>query len=164
MFNGFKETGETTDNKESSLDNTDKHRNQILETFDDYDDDFDSKLDSNEKEDTKNNLDSNDSGQEKTSLLDRIKGLFSKENTKENKEANETSETENEPVKSRAELFRESLKAPSPEESKRYNEEHGYPDMPTQRPKGGVERERGGGDPRWEAYNVEDDSDNAENN
>ena len=51
-FGGFKEiyeTKENTDNKVSSIENSEKKRNQILEVPEDYDDDFDSKIDSNEK-------------------------------------------------------------------------------------------------------------------
>lgn len=35
------------------------------------------------------------------------------------------------------------------DEVREYNRNHGVPDIPSQRPKGGVERERGSNDPRW---------------
>lgn len=164
-FGGFKETNESNEvneNNESSLDNTEKPRNQILETPDDYDDDFDSKLDSNEAnegEDGDESSEGDDAGGEKQRFFDKIKGFFSKEKN----DTDENTESENEPQKSRAESFRDSLKETrSPEEVKQYNEEHGYPDVSTERPKGGFERERGGDDPRWEDSN--EDSDNTENN
>lgn len=94
-FGGFKETSETeetNENKESSLDNTDKRRNQILETPDDYDDDFDSKLDSNEDDNKENSSESQDSGEEKQGLFDRIKGFFSKDKPEDSKETSETTE------------------------------------------------------------------------
>lgn len=173
-FGRFKEANETDDtkeineNKESSLDNSDKRRIQILENPDDYDDDFDSKLDSNENKEKI--LDRKEGGEEKQGLFDRIKDIFSKDKldeAKEKNEADDTPDTNDEPVKSRAESFRESMKVPNPEECKKYNEEHGYADTVMERPKGGVERVRGGDDPRWEDDDTNenfDDTDNLENN
>ena len=46
--------------------------------------------------------------------------------------------------------FINSLKVPqNQDEVREYNRSHGVPDIPSQRPKGGVERERGSNDPRW---------------
>lgn len=173
-FGGFKETSETeetNENKESSLDNTDKRRNQILEIPDDYDDDFDSKLDSNEDDKKEDSSESQDNIEEKQGLFARIKGFLLKdksESFREDAESKDMSKTPEESGKSRVESFKESIKAPSPEESKKYNEEHGYPDIPTERPKGGVERERNGEDPRWadsyDSNETSEDSDDTENN
>ena len=55
--------------------------------------------------------------------------------------------------------FRDSMKLKqSPEEIQAYNAENGYP-QPEERKKGGVERQPDEDDPRWEAYNTEDDGD-----
>lgn len=55
--------------------------------------------------------------------------------------------------------FRDSMKLKqTPEEIQAYNAENGYP-QPEERKKGGVERQPDEDDPRWEAYNTEDDGD-----
>jgi hypothetical protein len=48
----------------------------------------------------------------------------------------------------------------SPEEVKEYNAEHGYTDEVTERPKGGVEREKTleNEDSRWEAYDTPEEN------
>lgn len=79
----FKETNESNEVNEvrENTDNTEKPRNQILEKPESYDDDFDSKLDNNERtnEDTKERMDNgNESSGEKTSLFDKMRNLFSK--------------------------------------------------------------------------------------
>ena len=164
-FGGFKETNETkenTDNKESSIENSEKKLNQILEVPEDYDDDFDSKIDSNEKKE-----EDNSSENEKKSDGNEKQGLFSHIN--EGETQTETEEENTEPEKSRSESFRDSMKVErSPEEIKKYNAEHGYSDEVKERPKGGVERERTleKEDPRW--ADTQDDlkensKDNAEN-
>ncbi len=52
-----------------------------------------------------------------------------------------------------AERFRDSMKIKqSPEEIRNYNAENGYPQL-EERKAGGVERQLGEEDPRWEAYN-----------
>lgn len=173
-FGGFKETNETkenTDNKESFIENSEKKRNQILEVPEDYDDDFDSKIDSNEKkeEDNSSENEKKSDGNEKQGLFSHIKGLFSKDKPNEGEKQKETEEENTEPEKSRSESFRDSMKVErSPEEIKKYNAEHGYSDEVKERPKGGVERERTleKEDPRW--ADTQDDlkensKDNAEN-
>ena len=45
----------------------------------------------------------------------------------------------------------------------KYNKEHGVPDMQRERPKGGVERERGEDDPRWNAYAIENETEKNDN-
>lgn len=98
-FGNFRETSENTETNEAreTTDNTEKSRNQILETPENYDDDFDNKLDSNEANENNekrqttenNNSEENiahgekENVEEKNSLLDRMKNLFSK---KENNE------------------------------------------------------------------------------
>ena len=167
-FGGFKETNETnenTDNKDSSIENSEKRRNQILEVPEDYDDDFDSKIDKNEDKSEKENVnDEKSEGTEKKGGFDRIKGMFSKDNPDKDKDTEEKNEQNSKPEKSRVETFKDSLKVDqSPEEIEKYNEEHGYSSEITKRPKGGYERERTmeKEDPRREAYE-EDDSDNVE--
>lgn len=173
-FGGFKETNETkenTDNKESSIENSEKKRNQILEGPEDYDDDFDSKIDSNEKkeEDNSSENEKKSDGNEKQGLFSHIKGLFSKDKPNEGEKQKETEEENPEPEKSRSESFRDSMKVEkSPEEIKKYNAEHGYSDEVKERPKGGVERERTleKEDPRWSDTQddlKENSKDNAEN-
>ena len=157
--------GKNTDNKESSIENSEKRRNQILEVPEDYVDDFDSKIDKNEDKSEKENANEEKSeGTEKKGWFDRIKGMFSKDNPDKDKDTEEKNEENSKPEKSRAEMFKESLKVEqSPEEIEKYNKEHGYSSEITERPKGGYDRERTmeKEDPRREAYE-EDDSDNAE--
>ncbi len=171
-FGDFKETNETkeaSDNKEASTENSEKRRNQILDVPEDYDDDFDSKLDANDKKENSDTPEKNkdSEGSEKQGLFDRIKSFFSKDKPDESNE-NKESDTEknNETEKSRSESFRDSLKVDqSPEEIKKYNEEHGYSSEATERPKGGTERERSteNTDPRW-ADSVDDSTDDPEDN
>ena len=55
----------------------------------------------------------------------------------------------------------------SPEEVKAYNAAHGYEDKVTERPKGGIDREKTleNEDPRRDAYNVEkEDTEDTTNN
>lgn len=160
-FGGFKETNETnenTDSREASTENSEKRRNQILEVPEDYNDDFDSKID--EKEDSDKGKE--DFGNEdRSSWFERIKFLCSKE---KNKEAGETENKE--PEKSRSELFRDSIRVTeTPEEIMKRNAEFGYPEGATERPKGGFQRERtldGESPGRYEAMQ-EDSSDSGEN-
>lgn len=90
----FDETKENTDN-------TEKSRNQILETPEDYEDDFDKKLDQNESK----NESSGDKLQEsekykgedseKGRVLDRLRNLlFKKESNEENSESSVSTEKE----------------------------------------------------------------------
>lgn len=146
MFGGFKETKESNETKENDLDKVDKRRNQIIEIPDEYKDDFDSKIDANEDSKEKQFSGENNNG-EKKGFIGHVKELFKKPDIEDKKPDIESK-------KSARENFLEDIKAPSPEEAKKYNEEHGYVDEPAKRPKGGVERERvlGGDDPRWSAY------------
>ena len=164
-FGSFKETNENADNRESAIENSEKRRNQILEVPEDYDDDFESKMDKyEEKPEEENPNEERTDGTEKRGWFDRIKIMFSKDNPDKDKDAEGKNEENSKPEKSRAEIFRESLRVDqSPEEIEKYNEEHGYSSEITERPKGGYERERTmeKGDPRWEAYEKED-SDNLE--
>lgn len=79
----FKETNETNEVNETreNTDNTEKPRNQILETPESYDDNFDSKLDNNERsgETSNEKMDNgNELGGEKQSLFDKMRNLFSR--------------------------------------------------------------------------------------
>lgn len=104
-FKEISESSETTEVAETNeakdaTDDTEKSRNQILETSDKYDDDFDKKLDDCESDqDSDDNPDfssEKDGGEEKQSLLDKMRNLFSKKegtdagDTKENKGAEES--------------------------------------------------------------------------
>lgn len=89
------ETSETNETKDAT-DDTEKSRSQILDTPDKYDDDFDKKLDdceSDQDSPEQNSDDDPDSssqkgeGEEKQSLLDKMRSLFSK---KEGAEAGDT--------------------------------------------------------------------------
>ena len=137
-FNGFKETSETNENRENSIENNEKRRNQILELPEDYEDDFDSKLDEAE---TKDENKEQTGDKEKIGWFERIKFLCLKE---KNGEQDKNKEVEKqEPKKSRAELFHESIRVDqTPEEIEKYNEELGYSNKVEERPKGGFERER----------------------
>lgn len=171
-FDETNENNETNEAKENT-DNTEKSRNQILETPEDYDDDFDKKLDQNESKNEssgdKPQESEKDKGEdsEKGGVLDRLRNLFSKkESNEENSESSESTEKEsdNGPEKSEARnSFVADLRkdAPSYEEQaekaeKLRNGETTVPD----RPKGGFEREPGGYDPRWD---TSDDNDNNKN-
>lgn len=157
-FGGFKETNENIDNKEASTENCEKRQNQILEVPEDYNDNFDSKIDKNEEADKgKENFGNED----RNSWFDRIKLLCFKE-----KNAEKNKETENEePKKSRAEMFRDSIRVTeTPEEIMKRNAEYGYPDVQMERPKGGFERELtldGDSPGRYEAMQ-EDSADDGE--
>ncbi len=99
----FKETSESSEANEANeaneaTDDTEKKRSQILDAPDKYDDDFDKKLDDCEadQDSPEQNSDENpDSspekgeGEEKQSLLDKMRSLFSK---KESTEAGDTKE------------------------------------------------------------------------
>lgn len=88
----FSETSESkneVNETNESVDNTEKPKNQILETPDSYNDDFDSKLDSKESKDVQevdnkeqDNYFSEVNGEkksdDKTSLLDKMMNLFKK--------------------------------------------------------------------------------------
>ncbi len=81
----FKETNEASEVREN-IDNTEKPRNQILETPESYDDDFDSKLDNWEREDEAKkgeNVESNESVVEKMSFLEKMRSLFVKKESSE---------------------------------------------------------------------------------
>ena len=76
----FKETNETSEARENT-DNIEKPRNQILETPESYDDDFDSKMDNKEWEDKskkEGNAEGNESVVEKMSFFDKMRNLFTK--------------------------------------------------------------------------------------
>lgn len=153
MFGGFKETKESNETKENDLDKVDKRRNQIIEIPDEYKDDFDSKIDANENNKEKKFSGENNNG-EKKGFIGHVKELFKKPDIEDKKQDTEDKKQDFESRKSARESFYERLKVPSPEEVKKYNEEHGYVDEPAERPKGGVERVRvlGGDDPRWWDY------------
>lgn len=159
-FGGFKETSESMENNEAKTENTEKKRNQILEIPDEYKDDFDKKIETSENKEQQTDIEKKDTpeGGEKTGWFEKIKGFFSKE--KEN-----NIEKEDEPEKSekpdKHSSFIDSLKVDmSPEEVKEYNAEHGYTDEVTERPKGGVEREKTleNEDSRWEAYDTPEEN------
>lgn len=137
-FNGFKETSETNENRENSIENNEKRRNQILELPEDYEDDFDSKLDEAE---TKDENKEQTGDKEKIGWFERIKFLCLKE---KNGEQDKNKEVEKqEPKKSREELFHEFIRVDqTPEEIEKHNEELGYSNKVEKRPKGGFERER----------------------
>lgn len=143
-FGGFKETNETNeeniDNRETSTENSEKRRNQILEVPEDYNDGFESKIDAHDNNKEKENFGNDD----KSGWFERIKFLCFKEKNTEKEKNKETEETENkEPQKSRKELFHDSIKVTeTPEEIQKRNAEYGYSDEMTERPKGGFERER----------------------
>lgn len=105
-------------------------------------------------------------GKEKESILSKVKNFFAEHG--KNKESKEQKSEENdnkeEKEDKKGNSFRESLRVTqTPEEVAKYNKEHGVPDMKTERPKGGVERERGEDDPRWNAYAVENGTENNDN-
>ena len=137
-FGGFKETSESMENNEAKTENTEKKRNQILEIPDEYKDDFDKKIETSENKEQQTDTEKKDTpeGGEKTGWFEKIKGFFSKE--KENNIEKDM----------------------SPEEVKEYNAEHGYTDEVTERPKGGVEREKTleNEDSRWEAYDTPEEN------
>lgn len=128
----FSETNDSSDEvKETkeSTDNTEKPKNQILENADGYDDDFDKKLDSMENNESKTeNSDNKESdsgekgGEEKQSLLDKMRNLFSRkesgrESETETKEGENTESDKND-FASRRSSFMEYLRegAPTTEE------------------------------------------------
>ena len=86
-FGNFKETNE---NKESSVDNTEKPKNQLLETPKDYEDDFDKKVDTADKKEEKNTESNSDKGgEENKGFFSKIKGLIKpkEESNSENQES-----------------------------------------------------------------------------
>ncbi len=94
----FKETNETSEVNETreNTDNTEKPRNQILETPESYEDDFDSKLDNNERNGESTNEHSekgNESSGEKTSLFDKMRNLFSKKESSDDGDESTSDET-----------------------------------------------------------------------
>lgn len=142
-FNNFRETNETNEleNKEASTENNEKRCNQILDVPEDYNDDFDEKMDANdaeENENTEENEEKSD-GEEKKGLFARISDYFS------SKEKNDDNESEQSEMleKSDKEKFLDSIKVTqTPDEIKEYNEKNGYSNEVKERPKGGFERER----------------------
>ncbi len=137
----FNETGESSsdvnENNESNLDNQDSPRNQILETPDDYSDNFDEKcsegedssdIDENNETDDKDledpestddfdkKLEDSDNKEDfdnqensgKESPWDKFKSFFSKEGSDTQEETEPTENTES--AADRAKDFRESLK------------------------------------------------------
>jgi len=132
-FGHFKETNEDKESNEASetIDNTERPKNQILEIPKDFDD-FDSKLDANdakESSEKQSSMEKDDSGEskrgegkeEKTSILDKMRNIFSK------KESGETDESENTDVDtdSSNESQQEQLKKSwelSPEDVKKVHE------------------------------------------
>lgn len=96
----FSETSESKNElneANESLDNTEKPRNQILETSDSYKDNFESRLDSKESREgqeteyTEQNNDFSEGKEEKddgekTSLLDKMRNLFKKKEDGENQQ------------------------------------------------------------------------------
>lgn len=116
----FKETNESSEVNEAreNTDNTEKPRNQILETPESYDDDFDSKLDSKERnnESKKDGQDGGeDVGGEKTSLLDKMRNLFSKKESGEDSDSKVDAQTEqNNDGNDKRNSFLEDLRKDSP--------------------------------------------------
>lgn len=104
----FKETSESSEATETNeakdaTDDTEKSRSQILDTPDKYDDDFDKKLDdceANQHSPEQNSDENPDSssekseGEEKQSLLDKMRSLFSKKEGAETDEAKDAEGTE----------------------------------------------------------------------
>lgn len=115
----FKETNESNEVNETreNIDNTEKPKNQILEVPESYDDEFDSKLDSNDRENasTKEGHEQGDeSGGEKISLLDKMKNLFSKKENGEESELADNGENESEKNDNGSSSFRENLRKDVP--------------------------------------------------
>ena len=155
IFN-FKDTEETNENVEQ-CDNTEKRRNQILEMPEDYDDNFDKKMDQYDHTESEKKPDKGSQG-DSNGFLQHIKSIFSKNQIDET--IMEKPDSNGERIDSKT--FRESLKVTmSPDEVKQYNKEHGYPDVIMDRPKGGWERTPYKDDPRLED---DDESMNKEQN
>lgn len=128
MFGHFGEKSEKVENNDvnEKVENTDKPKNQILESPKKYEDKFSSKLDVNEvneknKEVKNENLDKNETkgevGNATSSLLDRMKNLFDKkernaEKVEKNNEANESLDKSQTPKERNS--FIESLRKDSP--------------------------------------------------
>ena len=105
-------------------------------------------------------------GKEKESILSKVKNFFAEHGKEKGdvEQKKEQSENAKEKEDKKENSFRDSLRVTqSPEEVAKYNKEHGVPDMQKERPKGGVERERGEDDPRWNAYAIENETDKNDN-
>lgn len=138
VIGNFKETSENDEAKEN-VENTEKPRNQILETPDRYDDDFDSKLDDNEvKENRESQSEGEDSdkfkpqdGEEKQSLLDKMRNLFSrKESDSKNESDEKTNEGSDMGETDEAKSFRDSLKVDNYEYPDLENSDRAYENKP----------------------------------
>lgn len=160
-FGHFKDGGEkadTNENKEASVENKEKNPNPEKGN----EKDFDKKIEAADKKETK---DSGENGSKEASgetkgrpgFFENIKNRFAKQK-ETNSSDNGEKKQEADPEKSASGKFRESLKVRmTQEEIAAYNKKNGYPDMQMERPKGGVERQRGDNtDPRREAYARED--------
>lgn len=117
----FKDSNETNDINETTenIDNSEKKRNQILETPESYDDDFDSKLDNNKHENENNKDSSQHENGEKTGILDKMRNLFSKKESGEKPTFIENEDKEQEKGENnRRNSFRDDLRkdVPSMEE------------------------------------------------
>lgn len=144
-FDETNEKNETNEAKEAT-DNNEKKRNQILDTPEDYDDDFDKKLDENENKESKDQpkeaSEEKGDDKEKNSIMDKLRNLFSKkENNDDKGESKEESDKKDDGHHTEAEnSFRDKIKVDTPikvpeggeeykkarEESDKANEE--YPD------------------------------------
>lgn len=126
-FRESNESYEVNETKENT-DNTEKPRNQILETPKSYDDDFDNRMDSRERK-NESGRESKDSvyeperggGEGKASLLDKMRNLFSKRENNDSNEGNEGEKNKETSAKESADngsSFRDKLResAPSMEE------------------------------------------------
>lgn len=116
----FKETNESNEVNETreNIDNTEKPRNQILEIPESYDDDFDSKLDSNDRKNAspkEGHEQGDESGGEKTSLFDKMRNLFSKKENGEESEPTDNGENKSEENDNdRSSSFLEDLRKDAP--------------------------------------------------
>jgi hypothetical protein len=116
-FKEINESNEVNETRENT-DNTEKPRSQILETPESYDDDFDSKLDSNDRKNASQKEGHEQEGEsdgEKTSLFDKMRNLFSKKENGEESEPTDNGENKSEENDNeRNSSFLEDLKKDTP--------------------------------------------------
>lgn len=105
----FNETRENNEVKETSMENLDKPRNQILEVPEGREDDFDKKLDENEENRDTEKMREN--GEEKQGFIEKMKSFLEKPKNQEKIEDTETSDNE---VKDNKNSFKDELKADAP--------------------------------------------------
>lgn len=107
----FRETDEKNETTEST-DNAERYKNQILETPESYDDDFDKKLDSleskRELEDGKEKNSNQSENIGKDSAWERLRSLFSKRENRESIKEQDSKELIDQPSTNKS--FRDGLK------------------------------------------------------